>query len=275
MIWEHSLSPYLIRFGEGYGIRWYSIAYLLGLLAGFLWFKYCVKKRVLLLSVPQIHDLMFYLALGVIVGGRVGYVIFYNFSEFLHNPLILIKLWEGGMSFHGGCAGVIVAAYLYARAVKLDFLALAGLSSVIVPVGLFFGRLANFVNGELWGKPTNANWGIIFPDSGDYLPRHPTQLYEAFGEGVLLFAVLFYLFKKGVRPAVLGVVFGFGYSLIRFLIEFLREPDEGIGYVIADVITTGQILSAGLLIFSGYLLYLAITRRETSIKNIPRKNKNI
>lgn len=273
MVWEHSMSPFLLRLWGDFGIRWYSVAYLLGLLAGYIWFKYCVKKKLLPLTIPQVHDLMFYMALGVILGGRIGYILFYSINDFLHNPLILIRFWEGGMSFHGGCAGVMVAAFLYSRSVKLDFLTLAGLSAVITPVGLFFGRMANFINGELWGKPTNGSWGIIFPDSGDYLPRHPTQLYEALSEGLILFIVLFILFKKGVKPAVLGIVFGFGYSLFRFLIEFVREPDEGIGYVLAGVITTGQILSGGLVLFSLFLLYLTVHKNKIMPKDKSDKGK--
>ncbi len=263
MIWEHSLNPVVLHIWGNFAIRWYSIAYLAGLFAGYLWFKMLVRNKFCTLTMTQLYDFMFYLAIGVMLGGRVGYLLFYDFQEFISDPFMIFRVWEGGMSFHGGFIGVLLAVIVYAKKIKIDIWRLAGMCAVVTPVGLFFGRLANFINGELWGKPTDGTWGVIFPAAPDMLPRHPTQLYEAFGEGALLFTVLYILFRKGVRFELMGPLFGIGYSFIRFFIEFVREPDEGIGYVIGETITTGHILSLGLLCFSLWLLWTVNRVRPT------------
>jgi len=243
------IDPVLIEIGP-FAIRWYALAYIAGLILGW---RYVIA----LAETPRLwngpspvtrviaDDALLWAALGVILGGRIGYVLVYNPAYFAAHPLEIFYVWQGGMSFHGGAFGVLVAMFLFARARNIPFLSLLDLVSAAVPIGIFFGRIANFINAELWGRVTDAPWGIIFPTGGP-LPRHPSQLYEAALEGILLFVVLRVLthrFDALKKPGVVTGAFVCGYGLARTAVEFFREPDQQIGYLFGGWFTMGMALS--------------------------------
>lgn len=263
--WESlGLSPIALQLGP-LALRWYSLAYIVGILAGWWLLLKMVKRPGSPMTGKHVDDLISWATLGVILGGRLGYVIFYNPAQYVADPLGVLKLWEGGMSFHGGLMGVIVAILLYARSKGLSALRILDYVAVITPIGLLLGRFANFVNGELWGRPTDGSWGIIFPDAGPE-PRHPSQLYEAATEGLMLLILLNILFwgtNARMKPGLLGGVFIAGYGLSRFLIEFWREPDAQLG-VLGIGLTMGQLLSLPM-IFLGLWLLVTSNRREPAI----------
>lgn len=232
-------------------VRWYALAYMAGFLLGWKYVVYLVRRyygeeadaRGRRLTVLDIDDFLPWAIIGVILGGRLGYVLFYQFEMYMSAPLAVLRIWEGGMSFHGGASGVIIAMILYARRRDLPLMRLTDMVCCAVPIGLFFGRLANFVNGELFGRATDVAWGMVFPHGGD-LARHPSQIYEALLEGVLLFAVMAVMVcSESVRrrAGVLSGVFLIGYGAARFLVEYFREPDMHIG-LIGGFISMGQIL---------------------------------
>ncbi|QXQ06307.1 prolipoprotein diacylglyceryl transferase [Sphingosinicellaceae bacterium] len=231
-------------------LRWYSLAYIGGILLGWFYLKRLLRtpQTSTTTTTPpmtqvQADDFITWATLGIILGGRIGYVLFYNFQHFAQQPLDIIRLWDGGMSFHGGAIGMIVAVAWFARRNRLDALRVGDYVACVVPIGQCFGRLANFVNGELFGRITGSSWGIIFPGGGP-LPRYPSQLFEAFGEGVVLFLLLAYLFWRTDarrQPGLLSGVFIGGFGLVRFIIEFFREPDVQVGYL-AFHLTMGQLL---------------------------------
>ncbi len=209
---------------------------------------------------PMVDDLLFYGGLGVILGGRLGYILFYSLQDFLAEPLLLFKIWHGGMSFHGGFLGVLVAIWFFARKAGKGFWETVDFVAPLVPIGLGTGRIGNFINGELWGKTTDLPWGVIFPRAGG-VPRHPSQLYEALLEGAVLFVVL-WLFSNRKRPtmAVSGV-FALCYGLFRFLVEFVRLPDAHLGYLAGNWLTMGQVLSLPLVVVGLGLLLLSWRRQ--------------
>jgi phosphatidylglycerol:prolipoprotein diacylglycerol transferase len=262
VLWENlHLDPVALQLGP-LAIRWYSLAYIIGIVGGWWLLLRMVRRPQSPMTPRHVDDLITWCTLGVILGGRLAYVIFYNPGEYLHDPLAIFKLWEGGMSFHGGMAGVIIAILLYARAKGLSALRILDYAAVITPLGLMLGRLANFVNGELWGRATGGNWGIIFPGAGP-LPRHPSQLYEAAFEGALLLVILNLLFwftRARLKPGLLGGLFIAGYGIARFVIEFFREPDEQLG-VLGYGLTMGQSLSLPMIIFGLWLL-ISCNRRQ-------------
>ena len=242
MIQYPHIDPVAVRVGP-LQIHWYGIMYLLGFLA-FWWLGRLRARRPDHPIAPeQVGDLLFYGALGVILGGRVGYFLFYSGDRLLSDPLSILRVWEGGMSFHGGLLGVLIAIFWYAhRKLHTDFFNLADFVAPMVPIGLGLGRIGNFINGELWGKPTDLPWGMVFPGAGS-VPRHPSQLYEAFLEGLVLFLIL-WTFSS--RPRPVGAVSGLflvGYGCFRFLIEFVRLPDPQLGYLAFGWLTMGQVLS--------------------------------
>ncbi len=243
-------------------IRWYALAYLAGFLIGWKYVLYLVKKDQDKGITPQhIDDFLTWAIVGVIVGGRLGYVLFYQADVYLRDPLEIFKVWHGGMSFHGGALGVIIAMIVFAARRKIAVLRLTDLVCCAVPIGLFFGRLANFVNGELFGRVTDVPWGVIFPHGGD-LPRHPSQLYEAALEGLVLFSAMAVLAHKDPvrnRPGILSGVFLIGYGLSRIVIEFFREPDVQLGYLMGFV-TMGQVLSVPMIVFGLILIARAMRR---------------
>jgi len=209
----------------------------------------------------QVDDFLVWATLGVILGGRFGYVFFYKPDYYLYNPVEILKVWKGGMSFHGGFLGVVTAALLYARKHKFPALALADMLAIVAPVGLFFGRIANFINGELYGRITDASWGMVFPNGGP-LPRHPSQLYESALEGAVLFAVLMILRRTsfGQKPGVLTGTFLIGYALARSFVELFRQPDAYLGFLIGGA-TMGQLLSAPMILVGAYLIYRVASKK--------------
>lgn len=248
-------------------IYWYSFAYIAGILLGHLQFKRIIYKRNLFseeIRSKLTDDLISYIIIGIIIGGRLGYVLFYDIQEYLHHPLDILKIWRGGMSFHGGLIGVIVAVYLLARKHKIGFFSIIDICAITTPIGLFFGRIANFINAELYGRVTDVPWGVIFPHS-DNLPRHPSQLYEAFGEGIILYIllILYGLVYNNLKyPGRVSAAFLGGYSLIRIFIEQFREADVQIGYIYN--LTLGQILCAVMLIIS-IMIYAFSIRKNNLI----------
>lgn len=242
-------------------VRWYGLMYLLGFLAGWALGRYRARRPDSGWTAAQVDDLVFYIALGVILGGRIGYVLFYGFGGLLRDPLLLFRVWEGGMSFHGGFLGVLLAMALFARKHQKPFWVTVDFIAPLIAPGILFGRLGNFINGELWGRVTDLPWGMVFRQTGDNLPRHPSQLYEAALEGVALFLIV-WLFSARPRPtmAVSGV-FALAYGLFRFLVEFVRQPDAQLGYLAFDWLTMGQALSLPLIAVGVLLLGLAYRRR--------------
>lgn len=238
-------------------IRWYGLMYLLGFLIAWGLGRYRAQRAHSGWTLEQVDDVIFYSALGVILGGRIGYLLFYSNGAFFHDPLLLFRIWEGGMSFHGGFIGVLVAMLLLARKYQRRFWAVVDFVAPLVAPGLFFGRIGNFINGELWGRVTDLPWGMVFSQAGDNLPRHPSQLYQAALEGVALFLIV-WLFSAKPRPtmAVSGV-FALSYGLFRFTVELARQPDAQLGYIAFGWLTMGQLLSLPLLAVGIVLLRLA------------------
>ena len=255
------IDPVAISIGP-LDIRWYGLMYLLGFVSGFLLLNYRAKKPNSGWNTEQVSDLIFYGALGVVLGARVGYVLFYNFDAFLDNPLNMFKVWEGGMSFHGGFLGVLLAMWLYGRKIGKSMFEILDFGAPIVPIGLGAGRIGNFIGGELWGRPTDVPWGMVFPHV-DSLARHPSQLYQATCEGLILFCILwFYSSKPRPRYAISGV-FAFFYGVFRFGMEFVRQPDAHIGFIAFGWLTMGQLLSLPM-IFVGLFLVVFAYKRKTN-----------
>ena len=229
-------------------MRWYAIAYIAGLLIGWYYARRLTRRPPGLVTERAVDDFLLWATLGVILGGRFGYVLFYKPGYYLQNPLEVLFIWQGGMSFHGGLLGVAVAIALFARSIKVPVFALSDIVAAAAPIGLFFGRIANFINAELYGRPSDLPWAVLFP--GETLPRHPSQLYEAALEGLLLFLVLFVLTRRGAleRHGLLTGVFLIGYALARAAVELVREPDAHLGHLIAGA-TMGQLLSLPMLLF--------------------------
>ena len=251
------ISPIIFQIGP-IALRWYSMAYLLGIL--FAW--WLTSKRIAKYQIPltknNLEDIVFYITLGIIFGGRLGYVMAYGSGQFWANPLEIFAVWHGGMSFHGGIIGVIIASYLAARHVKFSFLRLTDLTAPVVPFGIFLGRLANFINDELWGRVTDVAWAIRFPHGG-YLPRHPSQLYEACLEGIALFVILNLMWQNKwcrERKGFISGAFLLGYALFRTFLEQFREPDVQLGFLWAGL-TMGQLLSIPAAVGGIYLLVSA------------------
>jgi phosphatidylglycerol:prolipoprotein diacylglycerol transferase len=246
------IDPVIFRLGP-LAFRWYGLMYLLGFAGGYLILKNRYPKAAPGVTPRHVENLVLMAGLGLIVGARLGEVLFYqwtNWSDYLANPLEIIALWHGGMSFHGGLIGAIISGVAYLKWAKLPIIPASDAAFLAVPIGLGLGRLANFINGELYGRVTNLPWAMVFPDGGP-LPRHPSQLYEALLEGPLLFGLLWY-FRDRLKPGGLTALFILGYSALRFLVELVREPDANLGFILA-FLTTGQLLclaqAAGGLLF--------------------------
>jgi phosphatidylglycerol:prolipoprotein diacylglycerol transferase len=240
-------------------LRWYALAYIVGLLIGWRYCVWLAKKPPVTVTTLQLDDFLVWAIVGVIFGGRFGYVLFYQANEYLADPLTILQVWRGGMSFHGGTVGVIITLILFARRRKIPFLALCDIVTAAVPIGLFLGRLGNFVNGELYGRRTNVPWAMVFPNS-DGQPRHPSQLYEAGLEGIVLFLILFVLMQKEPVRRRRGLVTGTflaGYALARIFVEFFREPDAFLGFFAAGT-TMGQWLSLPMLLAGAYFIWRAL-----------------
>lgn len=263
--WEDlGVSPIALDLGF-YQLPWYSLAYLAGILIGWWYLLKLIARPGAPMARRHADDLVFYATLGIILGGRLGYVLFYRPAFYLENPLEIFQLWDGGMSFHGGVIGTSLAIVYMARKNGLQWLRIHDYVAACVPFGLFFGRLANFVNGELWGRPTDLPWAIIFPDGGE-VARHPSQIYEAGLEGLLLFAVLWFLFWKTdarYQPGKLVGTFLLGYGVSRFVVEYARNPDQHlIEFAEATGLSMGQWLTLPMIIGGLYLIVTAKGRRQ-------------
>lgn len=257
-----NISPIIFEIGP-FALRWYSMAYLIGILAGWWLISVYNKKYKLGLTKQNLEDIIFYMTLGIILGGRFGYVLFYGFEHFLENPLEVFEIWHGGMSFHGGIIGVIVSLWMVSRKINYAFLRITDLVAPAVPIGIFLGRLANFANDELWGRASDLPWAIRFP-RGDYIPRHPSQIYEALTEGLLMFIILntawrfkFFRERKGLSSAL----FLLCYSAFRAFCEQFREPDAQIGFLWLNT-TMGQLLSLPALILGIFLVFNALKQNK-------------
>ena len=256
-MYTHNLDPILINFGF-LAIRWYSLAYICGILLGWWLGKKIILQKLgninVKFEIKEFDNLITYLIASILIGGRFGYVLFYNFEYYISSPLEIIKIWEGGMSFHGALLGVIMGTYLFALNKKISVLFLLDIIACVSPIGIFFGRIANFINAELVGKTTSVFWGVIFPNI-DNLIRHPSQLYEAFLEGLVLFVIMnLVLFKKNYKISTCSYLFLICYGFFRIVCEFFREPDAQIGYIF-NVLSVGTILSA-IMILAGIIIFL-------------------
>ena len=255
-----AIDPVAVEIGP-LAIRWYALAYVAGILIGWRYMIVLARRSPAGLAARDIDDFVLWATLGIVLGGRLGYVLFYRPGDYLHDPLSAFALWQGGMSFHGGLCGVVLAAILFAWRRKIPWIALGDLVGAAAPIGLFFGRLANFVNGELWGRPTDAPWGMVFPGAGP-APRHPSQLYEAALEGLVLFALCAALifFARGLdRRGLVGGVFLAGYALARMVAELFRQPDAHLGFLLGGA-TMGQLLSLPVLLAGLWLILRARPR---------------
>jgi len=260
------VNPVLVNLGP-LPIRWYALAYIAGLVFGWAYARALVRRDSYWGGLPRpsvasIDDLIVFIAIGIIFGGRLGYVLFYNFDFYRAHPGEIWAVWNGGMSFHGGLAGAALGIVAFARRQKLPVLSVADIASAAVPIGLALGRLANFIKPELWGRPTDVPWAMIFPGAGP-LARHPSQLYEAALEGVALFIVLYVAVRKGAlqRPGLVTGLFAVGYGAARIFCEFFREPDPQLGFLFAGA-TMGMILSVPLIIIGIFLLAYALKSRK-------------
>jgi phosphatidylglycerol:prolipoprotein diacylglycerol transferase len=242
-----AIDPVAISLGP-FAIRWYALAYIVGLLIGW---RYCLGlagRPPYLVARQDVDDFLVWATLGVVLGGRIGYALFYKPGYYIYHPIEALYVWHGGMSFHGGALGVTIAIILFTRARRIPLFAFSDIITAAIPIGLFFGRIANFINGELYGRPSNVSWAMIFPNGGP-VPRHPSQLYEAFCEGILLFILLFAAERLHARerPGVVTGLFLAGYAAARMSGEVFREPDPQLGFLIFGT-TMGQLLSIPLLI---------------------------
>ncbi|MGC1453571.1 MAG: prolipoprotein diacylglyceryl transferase [Nitrospirota bacterium] len=253
------IEPVMIKIGP-LSVRWYGVMYLLGFAASYILVKYQIKKKKLAINTDDIDSLYSFLIAGLILGARLGYVLFYNFSEYLKNPAEIFAVWHGGMSFHGGLIGAVVAGVIFSVKKKYDVWVLADLVMVTAPIGLGLGRLGNFINGELYGRVTDVPWGMVFPAGGP-LPRHPSQLYEFLLEGVTLFALLWFVKDKNYKAGTITSLFLILYGVFRVIAEFFREPDPQIGFILG-AFTMGQMLSA-VMISVGVGILLFKNRRTT------------
>ncbi len=262
-----AIDPVAISIGP-LSVRWYGLAYFAGILIGWWYARRLVSNENLWggrpapITTAEIDDFPLWLVAGIVLGGRVGYALFYQQGHFVDDPLALLRLWEGGMSFHGGLAGTILAMAIFSLVKKIPMLSLFDIAAASVPFGLFFGRIANFINGELWGRPTDLPWAVVFPNGGA-LARHPSQLYEAALEGILLFVLLRILthhFGSLRRPGLTGGTFIAGYGIARILIEFVREPDPQLGFL-AGSLTMGMLLSIPMVVVGIAAMVLAVRRQ--------------
>ena len=264
MIPYPNINPDLFSIGPVH-VRWYGVMYVLGFIAAYFLIQKQERSKQIGLVGTTAQDLIFYLAIGLIVGGRLGYILFYEYNDFMpyiKNPLEIIATWHGGMSFHGGLIGAVLAGWIFSRRKGIPFPALADSAIVTCPIGLGLGRLGNFINGELLGRPTDVPWAMIFPAGGP-IPRHPSQLYESLAEGLLLFVIMWNLRKKPFKDGMMVAFFLLFYGMIRFIIEFFREPDPQLGFLLG-YFTMGQILCTAMIVAAVILmLYL---NRKTAVR---------
>ena len=252
----HNLNPILINFGL-FEIRWYSLAYIFGILLGWWLAKriieFKIHNKTIIFNITVFDDLISYIIISLIIGGRLGYVIFYNSSYYFNNPFDILKIWQGGMSFHGALIGIILGTYLFSKKVKIHSFFFLDLIACVAPIGIFFGRIANFINGELYGKPTSLFLSVVFPKV-DKIPRHPSQLYEATLEGIVLFIILTSLiYQKSTKTGVVSALFMIFYGLFRIVSEQFREPDVQVGYLFG-LFSMGSVLSFFMILIGLFIL---------------------
>ncbi|MDC0937587.1 prolipoprotein diacylglyceryl transferase [Pelagibacteraceae bacterium] len=262
-MFTHNLDPVLFDFGL-IAVRWYSLAYVVGILAGWWMGKKIIIKKLQHANhesnLKEFDDLITYLIISILIGGRLGYIIFYNFGYYFSNPMDIFKIWEGGMSFHGALLGVIIATYIFSIEKKISTFFLLDIIACVSPIGLFFGRIANFINGELIGKITNVSWGVVFPTI-DLMPRHPSQLYEAFLEGIVLFLILNTIItKENYKSGSCSYMFLIFYGIFRIIAEFFREPDSQIGYLL-NTFSMGTFLSS-IMIVAGLIILVFLKKKN-------------
>ncbi|AAZ27800.1 prolipoprotein diacylglyceryl transferase [Colwellia psychrerythraea] len=256
------IDPIIFSIGP-VSLRWYGTMYLIGFLAAMFMANKAADRSNGLWTRDQVSDVLFYGFLGVILGGRVGYVLFYQFEYFLSDPLYLFEIWQGGMSFHGGLLGVILAVFIFARKTNKSFLAVGDFVVPLVPIGLGMGRLGNFINAELWGRQTDVSWAMVFPTDPLQVPRHPSQLYEFALEGVVLFAILYIISRKTRSLGLASGTFLIGYGVFRSIVEFFREPDAHLGLYFS-FISKGQILSIPMILAGILIIYLGYLSQQKS-----------
>ena len=270
MIQYPDINPVALQIGP-LKLHWYALMYLFGyFIGGSLLFKR-IKKLQLSWTKSQLENLTLYVGIGCILGGRIGYVLFYDLPYYVSDPLNIFKIWQGGMSYHGGLIGVLISIGIYAKLHKRSYFSIADLIAPVIPIGLAAGRIGNFINGRLFGKITDVPWGMVFPDGGPYV-RHPSQLYEFLTEGVLLFIILWVYSSKPRKPMKTSALFLIGYSVFRIFCEFFRQPDPQIGYIAFGWLTMGQILCIPMILAGFVLIYLSRNKApslcgEKSIKN--------
>ena len=262
-MFTHNLDPILFDFGF-LALRWYSLAYIAGILIGWWFGKKIIIRRFQTVgnkfSLSEFDDLITYLIISIIIGGRAGYIVFYNLEYFVSSPLEIFKIWEGGMSFHGALIGIVIGTYFFSMQRKLHALFFLDVIACVSPIGIFLGRIANFINGELVGKITTVSWSVVFPKI-DLLPRHPSQLYEAFFEGLILFFIMnMIIFRKNYKSGTCSYLFLIFYGIFRIISEFFREPDVQIGYVL-NLFSMGTVLSF-LMILVGFTIYKFLKKNE-------------
>lgn len=254
-----NFDPVFLRLGP-LEFRWYGLMYIIGFVSAYFIIKAGVRRKNIPLTKDDVADLIFSVALGVILGGRFGYILFYNLSYYLAHPLKFFAVWEGGMSFHGGLIGAVLAGLYYIRKKKIAFYQIADVGFLAGPVGLGLGRIGNFINGELYGRVTDVPWGMVFPTGGN-LPRHPSQLYEAFLEGPLMFVILWLVGRKEHPSGVIFWSFICMYGLFRFIVEFFREPDSQLGFILGGL-SMGQMLSLPMFLLGGGMIVWLYGRRK-------------
>jgi len=256
------VSPIIFSIGP-FALRWYAMAYLAGIILAWILAHRTIRKYNIDITPAQLDDIVFYVTLGIILGGRLGYVLCYGDGYFAKHPAEILAVWKGGMSFHGGITGVIISLFYFSYKEKIPFLKITDLAALYTPIGIFLGRIANFINGELWGRVTTVPWAVKFPEGG-YLPRHPSQLYEALSEGIILFIILNLLWRSSYirkHTGITSALFLIFYSLSRMCMELFRQPDPQIGFL-AGHITMGQLLSLPFLIAGLFILHRAVFKKE-------------
>jgi len=265
-----NIDPVFLRVGP-LQLRWYGLMYMLSFVIGYFVLRRLAKFRKLDMSNDDLYDLLFYLILGVMIGGRLGYVIFYDLGSYIRDPLSILAIWQGGMSFHGGFIGVIFGTVWISRKKHWNFWEVADLVSVAVAIGLGLGRIVNFINGELFGRPSNVPWAMVFPEGGA-VARQPSQLYEAFLEGLVLFLVLRWLYRKDFYHGTVFWCLVAFYGVFRFLVEFVREPDAQIGFDLGPF-TRGQILTFPMLVVGTAMMIIYARRHPTEKAHRTRKSR--
>jgi phosphatidylglycerol---prolipoprotein diacylglyceryl transferase len=253
------INPVFLSIGP-LQFRWYGLMYVLGFVATYFILRSEVSRKQLPLTRDDVADLVFFGAMGVVLGGRLGYILFYDLGVYLADPLQIFAVWKGGMSFHGGFMGVILSFVLFARRKKIPFWMLIDMAAQCAPVGLGLGRIGNFINGELYGRPTDVPWGMIFPGGGE-LPRHPSQIYEAFLEGLVLFFIVRIMARRSDVTGIPAWTFCAGYGLFRFIVEFFRQPDAQIGTFL-DFFSMGQLLSLPMFLVGSFMIFMLYRRKN-------------